>query len=80
MTSTDIFFRGPVHITTGSAGCQEHHDGFLPKQPEWSAFRSNDYGYSRMTVFNKTHLNIQQVSDERVRHTLLIVIMTYKTK
>ena len=28
-----------MHITTGSAGCREKHDGFLPNPPAWSAVR-----------------------------------------
>lgn len=34
--------------------------------PPWSAFRSSDYGYSRIKVHNATHLNLQQVSDDLV--------------
>ena len=42
--------RAPVHITTGSAGCREKHDGFLPNPPQWSAVRydqenANDLDY-----------------------------------
>ena len=39
-----------VHITSGSAGCREKHDNFVPDPPEWSAFRSPDYGYTIMKV------------------------------
>jgi len=57
--------RAPVHITTGSAGCREHHDGFLPDPPPaWSAFRSSKYGYTRMKVANATHLYLEQVDVE----------------
>lgn len=28
-------------------------------------FRAQDYGYTRMTAFNKTHLYFEQVSDEQ---------------
>jgi len=56
--------RAPVHITTGSAGCREKHDGFSPNHPDWSAFRSLDYGYTRMQVDNATHIKLQQVSAE----------------
>jgi len=55
----------PVHVVTGSAGCQENTDAFIPHPPPWSAFRSSDYGYSRMTVYNKTHLYYEQVSDDQ---------------
>ena len=57
--------KGPVHITTGSAGCKEIHDDFRPSE-SFSAFRSTDYGYSRMQVFNSSHLYMEQVSDDQV--------------
>lgn len=53
--------KGPVHIITGSAGCLEKHNPFRPSS-EISAFRSDDYGYSRMQVFNASHLYFEQVS------------------
>ena len=40
----------PVHITTGSAGCREKHDGFIPSPPPWSVLRSSDYGFTIMKV------------------------------
>ncbi|CAD5113759.1 DgyrCDS2925 [Dimorphilus gyrociliatus] len=55
----------PVHIVTGSAGCQEGVDPFLPLPNTWSAFHSDDYGYARMTVLNSSHLHIEQVSDDQ---------------
>ncbi|XP_059155026.1 acid phosphatase type 7-like isoform X2 [Physella acuta] len=57
--------RGPVHIITGSAGCKEKHDNFDKKVDDWSAYRSDDYGYTRMKVFNKTHLYMEQISDDK---------------
>jgi len=56
--------RAPVHVTTGSAGCREKHDGFLPDPPVWSAFRTMQYGYTRMKVANATHLYLEQVDVE----------------
>ncbi|KAK7493511.1 hypothetical protein BaRGS_00015222 [Batillaria attramentaria] len=55
----------PVHIITGSAGCQERHDNFDNVTEAWSAFRSDDYGYTRMTIHNATHLYMEQVSDDQ---------------
>ncbi|KAM7443657.1 Acid phosphatase type 7 [Porites harrisoni] len=55
----------PVHITTGSAGCQEDHDPFEKDYPPWTAYRSEDYGYTRMTIFNETHLFMDQVSVDK---------------
>ena len=58
--------RGPVHVTTGSAGNKEKHDAFTKEKPPWSAFRSTDYGYTRLFVINATHMHLQQVSDDQV--------------
>ncbi|KAG1669121.1 Acid phosphatase type 7 [Nymphon striatum] len=55
----------PTHIVTGSAGCQERHDDFKQVHPPYSAFRNADYGYTRMTVENTTHIHLQQVSDDK---------------
>lgn len=50
----------PVHVLSGSAGCQENTDMFN-KAGVWDAVRSTNYGFSRMHVFNETHLHWQQV-------------------
>ncbi|KAI3367220.1 hypothetical protein L3Q82_008274 [Scortum barcoo] len=57
--------KAPVHIITGSAGCRERTDKFNPNPKDWSAFRSTDYGYTRMQVVNTTHLYLEQVSDDQ---------------
>ena len=48
-------------------GCQEDHDGFQKVKPDWSALRNSDYGYTRMTILNNTHLYMEQVSDDKVQ-------------
>ncbi|XP_043287963.1 acid phosphatase type 7 [Venturia canescens] len=58
-------YRAPVHVVTGSAGCKEGVDDFVRPSPEWSAYRSSDYGYTRMKAYNKTHLYLEQVSDDK---------------
>lgn len=58
-------YGAPVHVVTGSAGCKEGREKFVPDRPYWSAFRSSDYGYTRMKAFNKTHLYLEQVSDDK---------------
>lgn len=55
----------PVHIITGSAGCKEKTDTFNKTVPAWSAFRSSDYGYTRLKAHNTSHLYFEQVSDEK---------------
>lgn len=49
-------------------GCKEKTDTFNPNPKEWSAFRSTDYGYTRMQVVNSTHLYLEQVSDDQVSY------------
>ncbi|XP_005095902.1 acid phosphatase type 7 isoform X2 [Aplysia californica] len=56
---------GITHIITGSAGCSERHEYFQKNPPPWSAYHSSDYGYTRMTFANKTHLYVEQVSDDK---------------
>ena len=56
----------PAHVITGSAGCFEQHNPFLNQTQIYSAFRSDDYGYSRMKILNATHLYLEQVSDDQV--------------
>ncbi|KAH8273336.1 hypothetical protein KR018_000638 [Drosophila ironensis] len=57
--------RAPVHLVTGSAGCKEGREPFKGKTPEWSAFHSQDYGYTRLRAHNRTHLHFEQVSDDQ---------------
>ncbi|XP_059007280.1 acid phosphatase type 7 isoform X2 [Mustela lutreola] len=57
--------RGPVHIITGSAGCEERLTPFSLFPRPWSAVRVKEYGYTRLHILNGTHLHIQQVSDDQ---------------
>lgn len=57
--------KAPVHIVTGSAGCKEGREPFVKNIPPWSAFHSQDWGYTRMKAYNKTHLYFEQVSDDK---------------
>ncbi|CAN7999030.1 unnamed protein product [Ixodes hexagonus] len=47
------------------AGCVEQLDPFKPNPAKWSAARFKDYGYTVMTVHNRTHLNLKQLSAEK---------------
>nr|XP_054318612.1 acid phosphatase type 7 isoform X1 [Pongo pygmaeus] len=57
--------RGPVHIITGSAGCEERLTPFAVFPRPWSAVRVKEYGYTRLHILNGTHIHIQQVSDDQ---------------
>jgi len=59
-----------VHLVTGSAGCREKHDGFIPNPPPWSVFRSSEYGYTIMKVYNSTHMRLEQLSVEPTLHLI----------
>ncbi|VDD91279.1 unnamed protein product, partial [Enterobius vermicularis] len=52
----------PVHIVTGSAGCQENTDPFQEHSPPWSAFRSSNYGFTTMQIFNDSHIYFEQIA------------------
>ncbi|CAH8842439.1 unnamed protein product [Trichobilharzia szidati] len=54
----------PVHIVSGAAGSDEGRDTFIDGGKPWSAFRTNDFGFTRMTIHNSTHLDIEQISVE----------------
>ena len=73
-----------VHLVTGSAGCREKHDGFIPNPPPWSVFRSSEYGYTIMKVFFSIHAKILALeipkmfldffaNTEKILHTYIIV-------
>ena len=53
--------KAPVHIITGSAGCDEGTTSF-DQIRSFSAFRSRDYGWSRLELMNQTNLLWQQIS------------------
>lgn len=56
----------PVHLVTGSAGCKEGREPFIHKIPAWSAFHSQDYGFTRMIAYNETHLHFEQISVDKL--------------
>ncbi|XP_067939380.1 acid phosphatase type 7-like [Watersipora subatra] len=56
---------GPIHIVTGSAGMSSDHDPFVPVKPFWSAYRTTNYGYSKLHIDNSTHVLLEWVDDEK---------------
>ncbi|CAI9728181.1 acid phosphatase type 7 [Octopus vulgaris] len=57
--------RATVHIVTGSAGNVEGQDPFMKMPVDYSAFQSDDYGYTLTTIHNNTHIHLEQVSDDK---------------
>lgn len=47
-------------------GCKENTDPFVEHPSPWSAFRSSNYGFSRMHIFNATHLYFEQIAASKV--------------
>ncbi|CAH1792329.1 unnamed protein product [Owenia fusiformis] len=80
-TSSDPYKnpRAPVHIVTGSAGCTEGEDPFIPLGLPWSAFRSDDYGYTRMRVVDDQKLYMEQVSVDK-KGTVVDKVLITKEK
>jgi len=58
-TTTDM--PATTHIVTGAAGNHENHEHFERAIPSRTALRLDEYGYSRMFVYNATHLQWQFV-------------------
>ena len=91
--SVRAYVRACVHVdgcmsvcarTTVSDCCcfQGSHLGVGPFQPTgyaWSAYRSEDYGYTRMTIMNDTHMNLEQVSDNQVSYRCIIPGIFHQT-
>lgn len=59
--------KAPVHITSGSAGCVLEPEALNPIVAEYSAFRSTDYTYSRLTVESDRVLRFVTISQNQNR-------------
>lgn len=53
-----------TYIVTGSAGNIEDHESFSRPAPHRSAKRLNTYGWSKMTIYNASHLLWQQIQTD----------------
>lgn len=57
----------PVYIVNGNAGNYHgHNDPFPEVLPDFYIFGSQDYGYGRLQVWNKTHIYYEQFSSEQL--------------
>ncbi|CAG9326871.1 unnamed protein product [Blepharisma stoltei] len=53
----------PIYIISGNAGNKKGHNDPIPSLwMPWTAFMSEDYGYGKIKVFNKTHIYWEQYS------------------
>ncbi|KAF4320107.1 hypothetical protein BBO99_00002441 [Phytophthora kernoviae] len=73
---------GTVYVVLGDAGNRE---GLAPTyfnpQPDWSAFRQADYGYSLLKVLNRTHATMQWYEDQAEGDAILAdTVMLTTTK
>jgi len=66
-----------VHIVSGNAGCREKHDHFKGPRGDWSAVRSETYGYGKLQVLNSSHLWWRQYNAEN--GTLVDEVMVVRT-
>eukprot|EP01060_Flectonema_neradi_P015431 TRINITY_DN22020_c0_g1_i1.p1 TRINITY_DN22020_c0_g1~~TRINITY_DN22020_c0_g1_i1.p1 ORF type:complete len:577 (+),score=70.65 TRINITY_DN22020_c0_g1_i1:139-1869(+) len=53
-----------IYIVTGAAGNGEMHEPFELPQPPRSAVRSNVFGYSKLTIFNSSHIYFEQIATD----------------
>ncbi|VDQ14714.1 unnamed protein product, partial [Trichobilharzia regenti] len=65
---------------SGAAGSDEGRDTFINGGKPWSAFRTNDFGFTRMTIHNSTHLDIEQISVEEVKLYSLVIYSNETSK
>ncbi|CAG9322164.1 unnamed protein product [Blepharisma stoltei] len=62
-TNTHINPRATVHIVDGIGGNRLRHNAKATHTPQlWSVYRTDDYGYGKLTVYNKTHMLFEQYS------------------
>lgn len=78
---THINPNAPVYIVSGNAGNNHGHNDPASTTPQpWARFLSNDYGYGRLTAFNKTHLYWEQFSSEALTEIDYVWIIKNKPR
>merc|ERR1712228_1068145 len=52
-----------TYIVNGDAGNREgHHPINTSENPSWSAYRTTSYSFSKLSVYNATHIHLQQIT------------------
>ena len=59
--NTCVNAKAPIYIVTGAPGQQESYAPVSPTPLPFSMFQDDHWGYSRMTVYNESHLLWEQV-------------------
>lgn len=59
--NTCVNAKAPIYVVTGAPGQQESYAPVSPTPLPFSMYQDDQWGYSRMTVFNDTHLLWEQV-------------------
>ncbi|UJR20421.1 hypothetical protein I4U23_023552 [Adineta vaga] len=49
----------PIHLTIGTAGAYIHENWI--SKPEWSQIRYQKYGFGKLYIYNRTHLEFQSI-------------------
>ena len=53
----------PTYLVNGDAGNREgHHEINTTYNPSWSAFRTTSYSFSKFSIYNATHIHLQQIT------------------
>ncbi|KAI6207153.1 Purple acid phosphatase [Aphelenchoides besseyi] len=72
----------PTILIVGSAGCQENTNHYPANPPDWSAFRSENYGFGRLHIYNRTHLHFEQLmaAEDKVEDELWLIKTKHRTR
>lgn len=73
--------RAPVYITNGNGGNFEAHNDLTSTTPQlWSKYGSDEYGYGKLTVFNKSHIYYEQYSSRTENIIDYVWIVKYQER
>ena len=62
-------YDAPIHAVVGNAG--QRLSSFSSPRAEWSMYEAKEWGFSHLTVHNRTHLDqisVSQVAQNRLHH------------
>jgi hypothetical protein len=55
----------PVYVVTGAGGNHEQLQNFQAPTPPWSAIQLKDFGFTKIQIFNESHLHLEQIAVEK---------------